>query len=255
MQVRADADLAPVVRMLAPCVVANGSDGAAAVGVQLVGQALQGVSARLELATKSEETGNMTAGGWTMLLDPPEVRWSANETGVRWVGLRTLSTSTTLRPGLQVQLSSVVHASISREEYSTDVIPSSHLRRVGALAQDATPVDLEVFTYAGPQVAYPGQNVVIPVMGSRGPSRTAPTTVLWRAWPRGDGIRTFAVQAMLQGVLVFEPGDRERNITIPIRWDLVPPEAEFQLGAWLGWVRGRGLGRSGLGNVWRVRCR
>lgn len=278
----------PVLRMVQDYVQVHENQTASVqLGVQLVGSTSEPVQAWLGLAAPQQPqpqqeqaqgagavavaraAGVQLLDGPEAWLSPSELSWSAHESGVRYVQLRSaLELLSELDEGaaLVVRIGAAVNADIHELRGTTILSLVDVAAQLGSgvgggsnVAEADLDPELPLFGFVPNQVAYPpartsgssisrdgrssskssdgsssSQDAVhIPVRLLSG-NLTEAATVAYSVSLLTPAEEQFLPSRALFGFLVFEPGTTEQNISLPVQWDRVPPGAEYRLGGCWG---------------------
>lgn len=84
--------------------------------------------------------------------------------------------------------------------------------------------------YCYDQVAYPGDAVIVPI-SIRNPLLQTPASVRYTiASASGKDLTEYIPEDALEGVIFWDQDlGSQYNLTIPVTWSSVPPEAEYRL--------------------------
>jgi hypothetical protein len=221
-------------------------------GVQLVGAAARPVRAWLTLASQQNSTAWLAeeADAW---LSTSQLTWAANETGVRYVRLRSaLELLGDMEDGeLVLRISRASGADIQPERAATLLSLEQReppLEPAGSAAPQ--------FAFVPNQVAYAGlSSEGSQVKGSSSDKSVAripvqlvsgrlvePATVRYTVSLLTLAEKQFLPTRALSGFLLFSPNaSTEQSISLPVAWERVPLEAEYRLGASTEASAGAGL--------------
>ncbi|CAL8464733.1 g4268 [Coccomyxa elongata] len=199
------------------------------VGVELKGPNALPVTAYLTVAQRLLSPGGATVANvvpeavYATLLSTDTVIWQPGENGRRSVMLHLPESQASEPPGaLLVTVGNVSNADLTLEQSSTVIsgIPSANLTTGFAVTPN--------------QVAYPGDAVVVPIR-IQSPLLRAPASVRYTiASTTGEDPSEYIPQDALEGVLSWDQDSGSSlNLTIPVNWTSVPPEAEYRLGVTL----------------------